>query len=111
MTFLRAGGPRPSLSLHSLNSHKHLTGTLSFTRNLPNEWTQCSSVSYATFRTSHGDWHSRTESRVQGRDTEDAPEMDWVWLQVCETFTLIVWDISLTLFGGGAYFFPSVNSR
>lgn len=36
------------------------------------------------------------QSRVQSRDTEDAPEMDWVWLQVCETFTLIVWDISLS---------------
>lgn len=51
------------------------------------------------------------QSGVQGRDTEDASEMDWAWLQVCETFTLNVWDISLTLFGGGAYFFPSVNSR
>lgn len=97
-------GPQPSSSLRSLSSHKHLTGTLSFNKHLPNEWAQRSSVSYATFKTSHRDWHSGSESRVQGRDTEDAPEMDWVWLQVCETFTLIVWDISLNLLGDGAYF-------
>lgn len=51
------------------------------------------------------------ESRVQGRDTEDAPEMGWVCLQVCETFTLIVWGKYLNLFGGWGLFFSSVNSR
>lgn len=60
----------------------------------------------------------RLPHRVAFRDTvqssgqrqEDAPEIDWVWLQVCQTFILIVLGKSLPPLWGWGLFSSSVNA-